>query len=66
MYVDTFHLGYNVHYMDGFGMLLWMPLAIATVCIVFCGTSKSHWDDEEYEADDRNGRQGILGAPLPP
>ena len=66
VYVDTFHLGYNVHYMDGFGMLLWMPLAIATVCIVFCGTSKSHWDDEEYEADDRNGRQGILGAPLPP
>ena len=66
VYVDTFHLGYNVNYMDGFGMLLWMPLAIATICVIFCGTSKAHWEDEEYEADDRNGRHGILGGPLPP
>jgi hypothetical protein len=63
MYEDTFHLGYNVRYMDGFGLLLWLPLAIASICIFLCGTKKAHWEDEDYNGDDQNGRQGILGLP---
>ncbi len=62
---DTFHLGYNVNYMKGFGLMLWLPLLISSICIFLCGTSKTHWDDEDYDGDERNGRQGILGGPLP-
>jgi hypothetical protein len=65
IYEDTFHVGYNVNYMKGFGMMLWLPLLISAICIFLCGTRKSHWDDEDYDGDDRNGRQGILGGPLP-
>jgi hypothetical protein len=65
VYEDIFHLGYNVNYMGGFGLLLWLPLAIASACILLCGTSKSHWDDDDYEGDSRNDRQGILGSSLP-
>jgi hypothetical protein len=63
VYEDSFHLGYNVHYMDGFGLLLWMPLAIASICIFLCGTTKAQWDNEA--ANDPNGRQGIVGSALP-
>jgi hypothetical protein len=46
MHEDTFHIGYNVHFMDGFGLLLWLPLVIAAVPIVLCGRQKRNWDDE--------------------
>jgi hypothetical protein len=67
IYEDTFHLGYNVHYMDGFGILLWLPLLIASICIFLCGSKKTHWEDEDFEGEDdsRNGRQAILGGSLP-
>lgn len=67
VYEDTFHLGYNVGYMEGFGFMLWLPLLVSSVCILLCGTTKKHWDDEDYhyDGDEKNGRHGILGSPLP-
>lgn len=65
IYEDTFHIGYNVNYMTGFGIMLWLPLLLSSVCIYLCGTRKTHWDDEDYDGDELNGRQGILGGPLP-
>jgi hypothetical protein len=66
-YEDNFHLGYNVHYMDGFGILLWLPLVAAAICIVICGRKKGHWDDDEFGVSERSGQNlGILGrATLP-
>lgn len=61
IYEDAFHVGYNVNYMDGFGLLLWLPLTIATVAAFLMGTRKAHWDDDDYQGDTRNGKQGILG-----
>ena len=62
IYEDMFHIGYNVNYMDGFGLMLWLPLLLATITI-FLGSSRSvKWDDDDYEARDRNGGGlGILG-----
>ena len=65
IYEDTFHLGYNVNYMKGFGFMLWLPLLLASIAIFLCGTKKTQWDDEGYDGDDFNGSQGILGGPLP-
>mmetsp|Transcript_4506 Transcript_4506/g.11353 ORF Transcript_4506/g.11353 Transcript_4506/m.11353 type:complete len:698 (+) Transcript_4506:1017-3110(+) len=64
-YEDAFHLGYNVNYMDGFALLLWLPLTIATIGVFLMGTKKTHWDDDDYQGEDNSGRQGILGGPLP-
>jgi hypothetical protein len=61
VYEDAFHIGYNVNYMDGFGLLLWLPLTIATVAAFLLGSRKTHWEDEDYQGDTRNGKQGILG-----
>jgi hypothetical protein len=66
IYEDTFHLGYNVHFMDGFGLLLWLPLVLAAIPIVFCGRKKLNWDDEDYDDGVRGERGlGILGRALP-
>jgi hypothetical protein len=62
---DTFHLGYNVDYMKGFGVMLWLPLLLASICILLCGTRKINWDDEDYVEGDGNGGKGILGYALP-
>jgi hypothetical protein len=62
VYEDTFHIGYNVNYMEGFGMLLWLPLLVASLCILVLGTRVAHWDEDEFEGD---GQDGILGSPLP-
>jgi hypothetical protein len=62
MYEDTFHIGYNVHFMDGFGLLLWLPLVLAAIPIIFCGRKKLNWDDEDYDDGARGERGlGILG-----
>ncbi|KAL3909410.1 MAG: hypothetical protein SGILL_008098, partial [Bacillariaceae sp.] len=61
LYEDAFHIGYNVNYMDGFGLLLWLPLTIATVAAFLMGSRKTHWDDDDFQPDSRNGKQGILG-----
>jgi hypothetical protein len=62
IYEDTFHIGYNVHFMDGFGSLLVIPLLVASVTILLCGAKKASWDDEEF--DETNSR-GILDQELP-
>jgi len=59
VYEDYFHLGYNVNYMDGFGIMLWLPLVLATITIFLGSTRSLQWDDDER---DRNGTGlGILG-----
>lgn len=61
VYEDMFHIGYNVNYLDGFGLLLWLPLLIAAITI-FLGSSRNvRWDDEDYENQERGGGLGILG-----
>jgi len=62
IYEDVFHLGYNVHYMDGLGTLLWLPLSLAAILIFICSKKKIDWDDDEYDEVVRGkGRgRGIL------
>jgi hypothetical protein len=62
LYEDTFHLGYNVHYMDGFGLLLWLPLFLAAIFIMSCSKRKASWDDDEYDEAARGKSTGILGT----
>ena len=62
IYEDVFHVGYNVHYMDGVGLLLWLPLILAAVFILFCSKKKATWDDDEYDEAARGKNQGILGS----
>lgn len=64
LYEDVFQIGYNVRFLSGFGVLLWLPLLIASATILFCGTKKSNWEEEVD--NDREGRSlGILGRALP-
>ena len=65
IYEDCFVTGYNVHFMAGFGVMLWLPLAIASLTIFMCGVKKANWDDGEEGDEDREGNQGILGRALP-
>jgi len=55
-YEDAFHIGYNVNYMDGFSILLWLPLTIATICIFLMVAKKGQsWEDEDYEGSSGKG-----------
>jgi hypothetical protein len=66
LYEDTYHIGYNVRFMDGFGTLLWLPLLVAALTIVLFGSKKSNWDDDDEVDSDREGHSlGILGRTLP-
>ena len=79
MYEDTFSIGYNIHYLDGLDVFLWLPLLIAAIFIFLFGASKrpnwnSRHDIDEHDDNDiehyDNGRDGhslgILGrAQLP-
>lgn len=61
-YEDIFHVGYNVHFMDGFGLLLYLPLFLAAIPIFFCSKKKANWDDDDFGEDERDGKGlGILG-----
>jgi hypothetical protein len=62
IYEDIFHLGYNVHYMDGFGILLWLPLMLSAIVILAWSRPKPSWDDDEYDENARGPNQGILGS----
>jgi hypothetical protein len=62
VYEDSFHVGYNVHYMDGFGILLWLPLMLAAFVILVWSRPKPSWDDDEYDENARGPNQGILGS----
>lgn len=72
IYEDQFSIGYNVKFLDGFGILLWLPLLVASAGILLCGTRRTaDWEDEEFDAGGgggvggRNHRLGILGRALP-
>lgn len=65
LYEDTFHIGYNVRFMDGFGILLWLPLLMAAVPILLFGTRKRNWEDTETDRDHDGHTLGILGRSLP-
>jgi hypothetical protein len=65
VYEDIFHIGYNVHFMSGFGMLLWLPLVVAAATIVFCGVKRDSYDDDGEMNGDRSSSMGILGRVLP-
>jgi hypothetical protein len=59
IYEDTFHIGYNINYMEGFGILLWLPLVIACIVIFVLGTKPgTHWEDDDFQGD-------LLGGTLP-
>lgn len=61
IYEDSFHLGYNVHYLDGFGLILWVPLIVAILPIIVCSRKKVRYEDDEEDDGARGKNQGILG-----
>jgi hypothetical protein len=66
IYEDTFSIGYNVGFLDGFGILLWLPLLVSAVVILLCGAKKATWDDEDLDTNSPGGQSlGILGRSLP-
>ena len=69
MYEDSFSVGYNLGYLDDFGVMLWLPLLVAGTVIVLYGSKQGgSWDDEDGEPDNpREGALpgGIMGATLP-
>ena len=68
VYEDSFAIGYNVHFLNGFGLLLWLPLCVACITIVLCGAKRTNWADDDYEGDldaRENSSLGILGRSLP-
>ena len=66
MYEDSsFTVRYNVNFMNGFDILLWLPLVLASVAILLCGAKKANWDDEEFDGGRDGQGLGILGRALP-
>lgn len=65
IYEDTFSIGHNVRFLDGFGILLWLPLLLSAVGIILCGAKKARWDDEEFDGGRDGHRFGILGRASP-
>jgi hypothetical protein len=65
VYEDVYHLGYNVHYMSGFGTLLWIPLVFFSLVIVLYGTriNNSERDDDGVLGNESAGRS--RGRALP-
>lgn len=64
IYEDNFQLGYNVHFMDGFGLLLLLPLLFASAAILLCGVKKTDWEDDDFDGG-RDGHGGVLKSTLP-
>ena len=65
VYEDIFQVRYNINFLDGFGVLLWLPLLLASTAILFCGAKKTNWDDEGYDGGRDGSSLGILGRALP-
>ena len=62
VYEDTFHVGFNVNYMGGLWVMVFVPLVIATA-LVLMKVRKPNWKEDE----DYGGRgTGILGRAVPP
>eukprot|EP00523_Entomoneis_sp_CCMP467_P013838 CAMPEP_0168789190 /NCGR_PEP_ID=MMETSP0725-20121227/12723_1 /TAXON_ID=265536 /ORGANISM="Amphiprora sp., Strain CCMP467" /LENGTH=1231 /DNA_ID=CAMNT_0008839489 /DNA_START=20 /DNA_END=3715 /DNA_ORIENTATION=+ len=64
-YEDCFATGYNVHFMTGFGAMLWLPLILAALTIFMCGVKKTDWSENTEEDEDRDSHHGFLGRALP-
>ena len=62
VYEDVFHLGYNVQYMSGFGLLIWLPLLFFSTIIVLYGTKRRDEDDSVFGS---LGGDGARGRSLP-
>lgn len=65
LYEDAFQIGYNVRFMNGFGILLWLPLLAASATILLFGSKKSDWDEADGDSDRETHTLGILGRSLP-
>lgn len=63
-YHDSFQVGYNVHFMDGFGVLLWLPLVLSAIAILLCGAKKPDWSDESFDDGRGDNNLGILGRAI--
>jgi hypothetical protein len=62
VYEDTFHIGFNVDYMGGLWLIVFLPLILASIPI-FMFRRKPNWEDDEDYGGSRNG---ILGRAPPP
>lgn len=47
VFEDTFTVAYNVGFLDGLGMLLWLPLLIVSTIVLFYGQANPERDDSE-------------------
>ncbi|GAX12605.1 hypothetical protein FisN_13Lh065 [Fistulifera solaris] len=66
VYEDNFPVRYNIHFMEGLGILLWLPLLLASAAILFCGSRKGSLEDDDLtEIRGSTGSLGILGRALP-
>ena len=67
IYEDSFAIAYNVHFLNGFGVLIWLPLCVACITIVLCGAKRTDWNEEYHEDEAREvaSNMGILGRTLP-
>ncbi|KAL7496238.1 hypothetical protein ACHAWT_005887 [Skeletonema menzelii] len=57
VYEDTFHIGFNVDYMGGLWLVVFLPLVLASIPI-FMFRKKPNWEEDE---DYGGSRGGILG-----
>lgn len=66
VYEDNFPVRYNIHFMEGLGLLLWLPLLLASTAILFCGAKKRSLEDDDInETRGSYSSLGILGRALP-
>lgn len=57
VYEDTFHIGFNVDYMGGLWLIVWLPLVLASIPMLMF-KRKPNWEEDE---DYGGSRSGILG-----
>jgi len=60
VYEDTFHIGFNVDYMGGLWLIVFLPLVLASIPI-FMFRRKPNWEDEDYNGGSRTGILGRAG-----
>jgi hypothetical protein len=64
IYEDTFTVAYNVGFLDGFGILLWLPLLLVSTIILFYG-NREVVDDADYGDSESGGLLGRHRGELP-
>jgi len=60
VYEDTFHIGFNVDYMGGLWLIVFLPLVLASIPI-FMFRRKPNWEEDEDYGGSRNGILGRAG-----